>query len=234
MTRFHTSRYDSGKCIAWHKSAKLWLIKGSRILFSCINWKTSSLRLRNFPMEDKCKLNFDLHVYHQLLNIQARISQFLSARAKEKIRKNNNNNNNKHTNKVNYETHNQRKTLDWTLYQALKKFSLKNSDQNASPREEKVWFSTDWVTKEAKNVFLAHGWKFRKRLFEKKNSTFYPFFQTLSPFSRLFIGLENWWGNFKLFSRIRDAVRTLCIRNWSSVVLLVVPASKKKNKNNGA
>ena len=35
-------------------------------------------------MEDKCKLNFDLHVCHQLLNIQAKISQFLSARAKEK------------------------------------------------------------------------------------------------------------------------------------------------------
>ena len=35
-------------------------------------------------MEDKCKPNFDLHVCHQLLNTQARISRFLSARAKEK------------------------------------------------------------------------------------------------------------------------------------------------------
>ena len=38
-------------------------------------------------MEDKCKLNFDLHVCHQLLNTQAKISQFLSARAEEKLRK---------------------------------------------------------------------------------------------------------------------------------------------------
>ena len=38
-------------------------------------------------MEDKCKLNFDLHVCHQLLNTQAKILQFLSPRAKEKKRK---------------------------------------------------------------------------------------------------------------------------------------------------
>ena len=35
-------------------------------------------------MEDNYKLNFDLHVCHQLLNTQAKILQFLSARAKEK------------------------------------------------------------------------------------------------------------------------------------------------------
>ena len=65
-------------------------------------------------MEDKCKLNFDLHVCHQLLNTQAKISQFLSAKAEEKLRK---------------ETHKQGnyKTLDWTLtlYQALKIFHWK-------------------------------------------------------------------------------------------------------------
>ena len=38
-------------------------------------------------MEDNYKLNFDLHVCHQLLNTQAKILQFLSARAKEKKRK---------------------------------------------------------------------------------------------------------------------------------------------------
>ena len=38
---------------------------------------------------------------------------------------------------------------------------------------------------------------------------FYHFFQTLSPFSRLFPGLENCWANFKTFSRIQDSVWTL-------------------------
>ena len=46
-------------------------------------------------MEDKCKLNFDLHVCHQLLNTQAKILQFLSARAKEKKK-----NTHSHTSKV--------------------------------------------------------------------------------------------------------------------------------------
>ena len=71
-------------------------------------------------MEDKCKLNFDLHVCHQLLNTQAKISQFLSARAKEKLRK-------KTHKQGNYKTHHQQKTLDWTLtlYQALKIFHWK-------------------------------------------------------------------------------------------------------------
>ena len=70
-------------------------------------------------MEDKCKLNFDLHVCHQLLNIQAKISQFLSARAKEKNKKK------KTHEQGNYETHHQRKTLNWTLYHALKFFTEK-------------------------------------------------------------------------------------------------------------
>ena len=71
-------------------------------------------------MEDKYKLNFDLHVCHQLLNTQAKISQFLSARAKEKLRK-------KTHKQGNYKTHHQQKTLDWTLtlYQALKIFHWK-------------------------------------------------------------------------------------------------------------
>ena len=43
----------------------------------------------------------------------------------------------------------------------------------------------------------------------KKLQTFYHFFQTLSLFSRLFLGLENWFANFKTFSRIQDSVRTL-------------------------
>ena len=59
-------------------------------------------------MEDKYKLNFDLHVCHQLLNTQAKILQFLSARAKEKKKKKNT-----LTHKQgNYETRHQRKTLD--------------------------------------------------------------------------------------------------------------------------
>ena len=57
-------------------------------------------------MEDKCKLNFDLHVCHQLLNTQAKISQFLSARAKEK----------KNTSKVTMKLIIGEKTLEWTLY----------------------------------------------------------------------------------------------------------------------
>ena len=56
-------------------------------------------------MEDNYKLNFDLHVCHQLLNTQAKISQFLSARAKEKLRK-------KTHKQGNYKTHHQQKTLD--------------------------------------------------------------------------------------------------------------------------
>ena len=58
-------------------------------------------------MEDNYKLNFDLHVCHQLLNTQAKILQFLSARAKEKKKKKT------LTHKQgNYETRHQRKTLD--------------------------------------------------------------------------------------------------------------------------
>ena len=129
-------------------------MKVGSILFSCINWKTSTSRLRNFPTEDKCKLDFDLHVCHQLLNIQARISLFLSAKAKEKIIKKT------HTIKVNYETHHQRRPLDWTLYQALNIFCRKKFEPKRIPREEKVWFSADWETKEAKNVFLTQGWEF--------------------------------------------------------------------------
>ena len=53
-------------------------------------------------MEDNYKLNFDLHVCHQLLNTQAKISQFLSAKAEEKLRK--------ETHKQgNYKTHHQQK-----------------------------------------------------------------------------------------------------------------------------
>ena len=37
---------------------------------------------------------------------------------------------------------------------------------------------------------------------KKKTQDFLLFFQTLSPFSRLFSGLENCWANFKTFSRI--------------------------------
>ena len=55
-------------------------------------------------MEGNYKLNFDLHVCHQLLNTQAKISQFLSARAKEKLRK-------KTHKQGNYKTHHQQKTL---------------------------------------------------------------------------------------------------------------------------
>ena len=44
---------------------------------------------------------------------------------------------------------------------------------------------------------------------KKKLKAFYHFFQTLSLFSRVSLGLENCWANFKIFSRIQDSVGTL-------------------------
>ena len=43
---------------------------------------------------------------------------------------------------------------------------------------------------------------------KKKNKTqhFFTIFPRLSPFSRLFPGLENFWANFKTISRIQDSV----------------------------
>ena len=37
------------------------------------------------------------------------------------------------------------------------------------------------------------------------------FFQILSPFSRLFAGLENCWANVKTFPRLQDSVQNLCL-----------------------
>ena len=87
-------------------------------------------------MEDKCKLNFDLHVCHQLLNIQAKISQFLSARAKEKNKKK------KTHEQGNYGTHHQRKTLNWTLYHALKIFHWKIQTKTHPQPAENNTFSS--------------------------------------------------------------------------------------------
>ena len=112
-------------------------------------------------MEDNYKLNFDLHVCHQLLNIQAKISQFLSAKAEEKLRK---------------ETHKQGnyKTLDWTLtlYQAFKIFHWKiRTKTHPQERKEcgfllaeerkkrKTFFShTDGsLSSSVRGVFRSHG-----------------------------------------------------------------------------
>ena len=46
---------------------------------------------------------------------------------------------------------------------------------------------------------------------QKKTQDFLLFFHTLSPFSRLFSGLENCWANFSTSLRIQDSVQTLHI-----------------------
>ena len=202
-------------------------------------------------MEDKCKLNFDLHVCHQLLNTQAKISQFLSAKAEEKLRK---------------ETHKQGnyKTLDWTLalYQALKIFHWKiRTKTHPQERKEcgfllaeerkkrKTFFShTDGtLSSSVRGVFRSHGvskfsyfcchdalHKYGRdwTRFDQNEEKFHLLstlcrFGDFLPFSRIFPGLENWWGNFKPFQEFKT-FRTLCIGNWSSVVFLVVLASKKR------
>ena len=53
---------------------------------------------------------------------------------------------------------------------------------------------------------------------KKKTQVFLQFFQTSSPFSRLFPGLENCWANFKTFSRITQRLCTNPDFNISKVV----------------
>ena len=52
----------------------------------------------------------------------------------------------------------------------------------------------------------------------EKTQDFLPFLQTLSPFSRLLPGLENYWENFKTFSRIQDCVKPVHHSNMPPVV----------------
>ena len=54
-----------------------------------------------------------------------------------------------------------------------------------------------------KNIsFINHLFMLPK----KKSQNFLPFFQTSSPFSRLFPDLENCWANFKTFSRTNGSL----------------------------
>ena len=96
-------------------------------------------------MEDKCKLNFDLHVCHQLLNTQAKISQFLSARAKEK----------KTHKQGKYKTHHERKTLDWYQYQALEIFHRKIQTKT-HPQERKKFSFPLAEEREKRKTFFSH------------------------------------------------------------------------------
>ena len=57
---------------------------------------------------------------------------------------------------------------------------------------------------------------------KKKLKTFYLFFQTLSPFSRLFPGLENYWGNFKSFSQEFKILYEPCL-NYTSTIGPISP-----------
>ena len=52
----------------------------------------------------------------------------------------------------------------------------------------------------------------------KKTQVFLLFFQTSSPLSRLFPGLENCWANFKTFSRITKRLCTNPDVNISKLV----------------
>ena len=63
---------------------------------------------------------------------------------------------------------------------------------------------------------------------KKKTQGFLLFFQTLTPLSRFFSGLENCCENFKTFLRIQDSVRTLSFVQGISIheVVRVHPRSK--------
>ena len=52
----------------------------------------------------------------------------------------------------------------------------------------------------------------------KETQVFSLFFQTSSPFSRRFPGLENCWANFKIFSRI---TKRLCTNPDFNITKLV-------------
>ena len=71
-------------------------------------------------------------------------------------------------------------------------------------RLNKIW--PKWKKNHLQNIYCS----FEKKL---KLNTFYDF-SRLSPFSRLFPGLENFWANFKTFSRIQDSVWTLVTLHW--------------------
>ena len=57
--------------------------------------------------------------------------------------------------------------------------------------------------------FKNAGMKFFSLCTANIRSRLLTVFQTLSPFFRLFRGLENCWPNFKTFLRIHNSVRTL-------------------------
>ena len=61
------------------------------------------------------------------------------------------------------------------------------------------------------NNFLFQTQGYQTNRWSIETYFYFYFLQTLSPFSRLFQGLENCWANFKTFSRIQYTVRTLLV-----------------------
>ena len=88
--------------------------------------------------------------------------------------------------------------VNWVINTDLKRQSFLHSALHTNARD---WIRFDQHEK----ISLL---KYFSAALRKKKKDFLPFFQTLSPFSRLFPGLGNCWANFKTFSRIQDSVWT--------------------------
>ena len=59
-------------------------------------------------------------------------------------------------------------------------------------------YGQDWVGFDQNRKYVSHE-ALVVTLEKKKKKDFLPFLYTLYPFSRLFLGLENCWANFKTF-----------------------------------